>query len=609
MKKKFTKKTGMCVAVIIGAIIIPLLYSYFYLGAFWDPYSKLDNIPVAVVNNDAGYTINGEERNIGDEITDKLKADGTFDFVFTDEADAKDGTAGNKYYAMIVIPNNFSQDIASATTTDKQSAVIKYSANQKRNYLASQILNTAIIKIEASTRESVNEEIVAELADQLNSVPDQLTKMQDGINQISSGSTQLNSGTIFFSTSFTKFKTGLIQAKAGSTSLNTGIKTLNSGATALASGTLTFDTNLNQFTGGVSQLISNTVGTKNYLTNYLATHSSISTDYPELAGFITSLSSASNTTSLATLQASIAPINSGSLGIKIAASNLSAGAGQLVTGSNSLDSGITELNSGATQLDQGAKDLASGSEELNNGIGELKTSVDTSITDANNQLTALDGLAEYTKTSVVVDEDNVVDVPNYGTAFAPYFLSLSLWVGGIIIYMGIYFDPDNRFKVLSRNSQKRSVRSFAYLLIGLAQAFILGLILIFALDLKVDNLPLFFLSSCLVSVVFVSIIQFFMVVFKDLGKFLTMLLLILQLTSCGGTFPIETLPVMFRVMYAFMPMTYSVGLFKESISGVVVGNTLYNAGILFGMLVVFMTLTIVCSRRNLKKEMKGIVLK
>jgi len=137
-----------------------------------------------VVNDDKGATINEVERNIGKEMCDKLKEDGTLKFIFTDENDAKAGTEGKEYYAMIVIPSDFSTDIASAATTDKQTATISYSPNEKRNYLASQILGKAVLQIEVSVRESVNKEIVQQLADKLNSVPNQLTKLQDGMAQI-----------------------------------------------------------------------------------------------------------------------------------------------------------------------------------------------------------------------------------------------------------------------------------------------------------------------------------------------------------------------------------------------------------------------------------------
>ena len=83
-----------------------------------------------------------------------------------------------------------------------------------------------------------------------------------------------------------------------------------------------------------------------------------------------------------------------------------------------------------------------------------------------------------------------------------------------------------------------------------------------------------------------------MVFLKDFGKFISMLLLILQLTSCGGTFPMETVPKFFQVIYPFMPMTYSVGLFKQTISGIDEGQFMYNTGILVALFVVFMILTV-----------------
>jgi len=146
--------------------------------------------------------------------------------------------------------------------------------------------------------------------------------------------------------------------------------------------------------------------------------------------------------------------------------------------------------------------------------------------------------------------------------------------------------------------------NFIYLLIGFSQAVVLGIVLLLGLGLKVDNLPLYFLSCCLVSMVFISIIQFLMVFLKDLGKFLCMLLLILQLTSCGGTFPMETVPKLFNQLYNFMPMTYSVGLFKQSISGVSASDLLINTGVLFGILVVFMTLTLIFSNVKTKEKDK-----
>lgn len=657
MKNILTKRRLKCIAVIIGVVILPLLYSYFYLGAFWDPYSRLETLPVAVVNNDKGATINDVQRNLGQEMCDKLKADGTLKFVFTDESDAKSGTESDQYYAMIVIPSDFSTDVASASTTDKQTASVTFSPNEKRNYLASQILGKAVLQIEVATRESVNKEIVQQLADKLNSVPDQMTTLQDGMAQLADGSTQVNDGaakladgTQEFSNKFKEYQKGVSDIKDGTSTLNNGIDSLDSGITQLldgvnqinektaniedlttgtqqlAAGANEFNQQLIGYTTGVDLLISNVNETSTFLNYYVTkVNPSIKND-PVFAGFISKLSDSKNaqkiqqleagnirlkeaskliadktqlladgTTDLPQLKSALVELSQGLESAKTGSTQLSTGSQSLYTGVSQLSSATAQLSDAATTIASGADTLSDGTNTLNNGLSTAKAGVDTSITDANSEVKALDGIADFAAAPVGIDQQNITSVPNYGTAFAPYFLSLSLWVGGLMIFVGIYYDPDNKFKLLSRETDNKVLRSFAYLLIGLTQAIVLGIVLKVGLGLEVDNLPLYFLSCCLVSVVFISIIQFLMVFLKDAGKFLCMLLLILQLTSCAGTFPLETIPKLFNVLYPFMPMTYSVGLFKQSISGVNTGELMFNGGILFAILVVFMTLTVVFS--------------
>ena len=704
-KPNITKRTIQCTVIIIGVIIIPLLYSYFYLGAFWDPYSRLETLPVAIVNQDKGATINGEERNLGDEVCDSLKEDGTLDFIFTSEEDAKKGTEGDDYYAMIVVPEDFSSNIASSGTTDKQTGTIVYSPNEKRNYLASQILSRAVIQIEESVRSNINKEITQELVDNLNSVPDKMGELQDGAQkladgtsslydgtqQLASGTTKLDAGastlangTKEYTSKFQEYEHGVAtlanganSVATGATSLNDGLKKLSDGANQLVASTQNVDT----MTTGTQQLAAGTdslakgAGTLNAgLTQYttgvgtvagysksasaaisaafasdpnLANNSDLVTAYgiltnPTYLGTLDTLTGSS-----ATLTASTGQLEGAAKQLSAGASQLSAGAAslpqlkaallqmqsglttaqngsaQLANGSQSLYVGALKLQDASTQLGNAADSIATGAaslktgtstlaggvskledgaSELKDGTGTLKDGVDSSITDTTQELKKLDGLSEYAEAPVTVEQDNITAVPNYGTAFAPYFLSLSLWVGGLIIFITVYFDPSSKFKTLSSTSDKKLARSFIYLLIGFTQAILLGIILKYMLGLEVANTGLYYVSCCLVSLVFIAIIQFLMVFLKDLGKFLSMLLLILQLTSCGGTFPMETLPKFFNVIYPFMPMTYSVGLFKQTISGIDSKEFAYNAGVLGAMLVVFMVLTVLCSVIRLKHE-------
>lgn len=752
MNETKNKKKILPWIVVAGVVILPLLYSLFYLDAFWDPYSRLDDVPVALVNEDIGATINGETRNVGQEICDALLDEDTLNFVLTDAKTAESGTEGTKYYATITIPSNFSESISSASELDKQTAIITYTSNEKRNYLASQILNNAVSRVEKSVRSSVDKAIVAELSDKLESSPGQLSELSQGLSQlhagsttlkdgtskladgattlqsgvsqlstgaltlkdgsanlasgtatlssgasqVASGSSALSSGLSTFSTNFGTYQTGINTAATGAatlstnlTSLDTGISTLLTGATtletstanlnqlqlgaeSLASGASTFNDSLILYISGVDSLVESVNTTK----STLALSSVASTD-PYVSAVLANLNSTETTTQLETLtaastslktassnivagtatiksgtanmtqlQAAItqiknglitakagssalsngaATLNAGMSGISTATTQLATATNTLTTGAATLNTGISSLQSGVTKIDSGAASLSSGASalydgttalktgtndlitgtsalddgaiKLNDGLNTASTGLDTSLEDINDQLKTLDGLDEYAANPVTVDTKPYAAVPNYGTAFAPYFMSLSLWVGALLIFIGIYYDPDEKFKVLSRHSDRRQLRSFCFLGIGFLQAIILDLALVFILGLKLNNPILFFASTALVSVVFVSIVQLFMVFLGDAGKFISMVLLILQLTSCAGTFPMETIPKIFNYLYPFMPMTYSVKLFKEAISGVDGSSIAFeNTAILFGILVVTMTITILCSR-------------
>lgn len=778
--------------VLLGIIIIPLLYSYLYLGAFWDPYSRLDTLPVAIVNEDQGAEIRGKERNLGDELVSGLQEDNTLKFVVTSAGDAKTGTEGSRYYATITIPSDFTADIATADTASKTKATIVFSGNEKKNYLACQILNSAVTKIEEKLRDQVAGEIVGELSDKLNTIPDSLSELSDGLTllgdgsgtlldgagKLSDGSTdlaagagKLNSGaadlasgaekaaagadtlsagaanaaagaaklasgasdlstgagsllagTKLYTTNMADFKTAMDKAASGSVrvsdgavSLDSGIDSLldgvrkletstadidkiSSGAATLAAGTQALSTNLTNYVAGVDSLIASVNGTSAFLTQYATVINPDIMKDPYFSGFMQSLADpavaqniqtlsaagsqlkdaasqisagsavlSSGSASLPQIKAALAQIDAGLVQAQTGSATLAAGAAdlksglaqldgaagslnaatqKLLSGSQSVSDGAAALSSGAADLSggtgklaDGAKDLSAGNSKLLvgadallGGSADLKDGADTlsegaaslydgaaklndgimtagdkvteNVDTAKADLPLLNGLSDYASSSVKIESAPVNPVPNYGTAFAPYFLSLSLWVGALMILLGTFLDTDSGFTILSRNSNNRFLRSFIFLGIGIVQAFILGKVLEIGLGLTVKNVGLYYLACCLFSVTAVSIVQFFMVNMKSLGKFLCIVILILQLTSCAGTFPMETLPKFFNVLLPFMPMTYSVGLLREAISGGDQTLVTKNALILVLITAIFVALSLFMTKRQMRAEKK-----
>ncbi|MDD3028474.1 MAG: YhgE/Pip domain-containing protein [Erysipelotrichaceae bacterium] len=597
-KKLFPKKSMMRIMVLVGVIVIPLMYSLFYLGAFWDPYSRLESLPVAVVNSDLGAPIDGQMRNLGKEVCARLVSDGSLDFIVTDPEDALSGTKGEKYYAMIEFPEDFSKNIASSTTTNKQQASIVYSANEKKNYLASQILSKAVLQLEMSTQESITNEVVASLSEQISDLPSQLVTLKDGLDQLSAGSSTLAKGSQDLAGGTNKLAQNFSQYSQGINDLSAGTSKLQDGTSQLAAGAGDLRENLKTYTQGVDSLIETANATSSFISSYVQANPQLLQD-PTFMAFIVELSDPESSASLQALANAGTQLNSGAAALAAGAQSVNEGAADLNEGTMAINEATTKIKDATDQINQGAGALSEGISQLDEGLHVASSEVGIASEEAAAKTEVLEGLSEFASNPVQVDTQTINPIANYGTSFAPYFMSLSLWVGALMIFFGIYFDGDGHFKILNRHSDHKLIRSLIYLGLGLAQAIVLGLVLIMGLGLEVDNLPLYFGALCLVSMVFIAIVQFCIVHLGNLGKFCAIALLILQLTSCGGTFPMETVPKFFQALYPFMPMTYSVALFKDGICGtinhVTTGNFLILAGILIAFMIVTIGLTIIKS--------------
>lgn len=840
MHLKHSKKTIVkCAAVIFGVLIIPLTYSYFYLDAFWNPYNSLDKLPVAVVNQDKGALVNGKSRNLGGEMVGRMKSSDSLKWVFTDSETAQSGVEGKKYYAEIVIPADFSKSIASASTADKTPAKIYYSANEKRNYLAAQILSRAVVQLEEETRSTVDRELTAQLTDKLSDVPKNLSTLDDGLTKLSSGASTLNTsvgallaGQNKVSGGAASLRGGLSTLAAGASSLDNGLGTLSSSASQLSAGAGKLDTSIGSLSDGAKSLLAQVQpgsdfrnglsglkdglgqlkaqfatdptgngGTaydqfnaqaNNYATltdgmvyslaatqysalygsyykaNYAATGSaqsaasyaaanaassfgSIISDsasglraaagnalhtflatpqtssgyndayqgaigyinlydvynsyYTNVLGavsagklsatdqnaqkaafvfamksnassytatdyqnFVTAIGQtmtaqqsaaaaqmigganqnnvvaagdnftsgvdtqlfgalAANTQKLydgsqklsdgasaisdgvSTMTGAIGQIKDGSSQLASGASALAKGAADAKTGSALLASGAASANAGASQLTDGTAQVGDGISRLSDGtallasgLGEAESGVKDSIGTANDELKTTQGLDSYAEKPVTIEKNAINPVPDYGTAFAPYFLSLSLWVGALIIMVGIYLDPKEKFKSLSMNSDRRIFRTLIFAIISIGQSLLLAAVVMFGLKLQVKDIPAYYAACVLIGFTSMSIVQFLIVNLQDVGKFLSIILLILQLTSCGGTFPMETVPKIFNVLYPYMPMTYAVGLFKEVISGLNAADAWHNTFVLCSIMGVFLCINMLFSATRKVKE-------
>ena len=178
---------------VTAIIIVPLLYSLLYLYAFWDPYSRLSDMPVAVVNLDKGTMKDGTNVSYGKDVADKLKDNTKVGWRFLTNIDeAKKGLEGTKYYAMFVIPEDFSSKVLSAKDRKPEKANILYSANEKKNFLAAQINGKVLGELKAEITKTISNEYTKVTFDSLYDVKDGMQKATDGSKELKDGIATLN---------------------------------------------------------------------------------------------------------------------------------------------------------------------------------------------------------------------------------------------------------------------------------------------------------------------------------------------------------------------------------------------------------------------------------
>ena len=161
MKKIFTNYAALIVFIALS--ILPSLYAWFNIKASWDPYGKeaTSQIKIGVVNKDKGAELKGEFKNIGNQITDQLKENDVMGWQFVSEKEAVKAVEEGSYYAMITIPEEFSEDILSLITDDIKKGKIIYTVNEKVNAIAPKIT----VKGATAVQENVNKTVIETVSD------------------------------------------------------------------------------------------------------------------------------------------------------------------------------------------------------------------------------------------------------------------------------------------------------------------------------------------------------------------------------------------------------------------------------------------------------------
>lgn len=609
--------------VMVAILFVPLLYSGIYLSAFWDPYSRFDKVPVAFVNQDQPVVRDGKTYHLGREIQESLEDNKSIGWHFVSYDEAKRGIRGTTYYAMIVIPADFSKKIAESKKGKLERSTIIYEGNKGKNYVFAQVSQRAAENIKEKITGTIQKEAVKALAKGLYDVKDSLKVASDGAHdlrngtkQLAAGSSQLAAGIHNAANGSQKLQDGLEKVAAGQTKLSTGLNTIVGGLaqfkrgitqsasdiSVLTEGANTVSNELQQLTTVIEQANLSQGDLISQLKEALSQTSALleKTDDPASIArakeIVTQLNTTLNgknpekrlTTSatgaedlvsfLKKLKRGADKVAEGTKALENAAQGVNQlldGAKKLQSGSHDLQKGLNtaanktaELTTGLTKLETGANQLNAGIDSANQGAGNLQAGLKAGYEKMNDHLTfTVEGISDYVKNPLAIKDKTINKVKYYGEGLAPYFISLSLWLGAML--MNLVLSLIKLTDVMETKFLKTYLRTFiSGSILVMVQALILSLVLVFGIGIDTVNQPLFFLGNMFISVVFFSIMYGLAYAIGLIGTPIVFILFILQLASSGGTFPIETAPKFFRVLSPFFPMTYTVEGLRMITSGV-----------------------------------------
>lgn len=264
---------------------------------------------------------------------------------------------------------------------------------------------------------------------------------------------------------------------------------------------------------------------------------------------------------------------------------------ELIYGVNALANGSSQLNGGLKELNGKLPELENGVNKLYDGSKELSDKLSDGSSDLNDKLkVSSDSMGDYVSEPILLKEAPINKVPNYGTGFAPYFIPLSLWVGALMMFFIITDKIDDDLDAKPASIVIGKFLSYGF--IGVLQA-LLASVVVLMLGLKPSSIPLYILFNIFLSFVFIAIIQSLVFLLGQAGRLLAIVLLILQLTSSGGTFPLEVVPKFFKVLNPIMPFTYATSGLREIISGVDYSVLTNNIVVLAVTMIIFLIISVI----------------
>ncbi|MCI2421820.1 YhgE/Pip domain-containing protein [Saccharopolyspora sp. K220] len=605
---------------LLAVTLVPLLYGAMYIYANWDPYGKLDSVPAAVVIDDAGARRDdGSQLRAGQDVYRELVESGTFDWQRTDEQQAGDGVASGRYTFALVVPKDFSAALLSPADFAPRQAKLQLITNDANNYLVGTIAD----KVASEVRNGVAANAGTEAANQFllgfSTVHDKTVEAADGAGQLADGAGQLHDGlgqaergTAQLSTGARELLDGQTELAAGANQLSDGTQKLHNGLDELRGSTAALPEQTAKLAdgaeqvaagneelaakaevlGGVSQEIADHLDeTKARLADQLRQAGTDGTTVQRIVASLDQLGSPlteangkvqTQVGQLRALADGSRQVADGNRQLANATPTMTGGIGRLAEGAAQVDDGAHQLRdgqqqalAGTRQLSSGADQLAGGTRQLTDGSGQLADGSNTLAAELGKGANDIPNPDERTRTAtadtigdpVAIDTQAQVRADTYGAGLAPFFLGLALWIGGFVLFL--------LMRPLSSRALAAGVAPWRIALggwlpaaaVGLVQAVLLYLVVVFGVGVHPAHAWWTLGFLVLTSFAFTAVVHSLNAAFGPKGKFIALVILVLQLVTAGGTFPWQTIPEPLHPLHQVLPLSYVVSGLRHLLYG------------------------------------------
>ena len=674
--------------VVVFLIVLPSIYTWFNVIGFWNPYENTGNMRVCVVNEDK--SVEDEtlgHLDLGAQIIGELENNDQLGWSFVDREEAMREVESGEAYAAIVIPEDFSADMATILSGDFQRPQIEYYVNEKLGPVAPKITDTGattlditvndafVSTVSATVASTIDEKLAESKGDLETAKGSAVSKLEQGSSGVADAREALSNLATSADEAIGKvdlakqslsdaknaavlLSSGLGQASAITGEVNTGLVTfstsmgtvLDHGSTLLSQTSSQTNSAIGQTANGIvaaagsvdaalergqavvqenaqiigvlrtlqqslpdgegKQAIGNVISdleTKNAQSQQ--TLDGLATLSSDTSALATSVSDASGSVDTAVQQTLGAVDGYRSTLSTTTIPAISSGLGDMGTAANGLSTTVSNqvllidqtsavLDDLKTTLGLSADALRQTDELLSGLQGDLDT-MKTDLaalgtSDALGDLVGEDGIdsekiADFMLSPTQVETEELYPLNAYGSAMAPLFINLTLWIGVFMLMVIMRIEVDDE-SVRNLSITQRFFGRWLLLAIMVSLQAIVCCAGCLFIGVQTTNAPAFFLTAVLCSLAYLSIQYTPSTTLQHVGKALCVILMFVQIPGATGLYPIESTPSFFQAVYPLFPFTYGIGAMRETISGFYDGAWMHDAGILLLFLVVFLAI-------------------